>query len=111
MTTQTTTTEEKCTMPLPCQSEDKIDEIETEVYKQSGWLKAAAGFAGIAVVALGSFNGVVLSKLSTIETLLTNNQVSIAEVKKDIIALDQRIKDIEERHKFLDQNGVVKKLR
>lgn len=88
-----------------CIKEERIDDIDQELHKQSGWLKAAGGFLGIAVLALGSFNGVILSKLTSIESLLTSNQVSIAEVRKDVQSLDQRVKEIEERHKWLDQNG------
>lgn len=94
-----------------CESEARIDDIDQEVHKQSGWLKAAAGFAAIAVVALGGFNSIILSKLSTIESLLTTNQVTIAEIKRDFAALEKRVGDIERRHDFLDQNGVVKKVR
>ncbi len=92
-------------MTVPCESEDRIDDIDKEIHKQSGWFKAAASFGGLCVMALGSFNGIVLSKLNSIETLLTTNQVTIAELRMFTQSLDQRLKEIEERHKWLDQNG------
>ena len=90
-------------MTEPCTREERIDDIDQEIHKQSGWFKAAAGFGAVAIMALGAFNGIIISKLSSIETLLTNNQISIAEIKKDLGSHEQRIKDLEDRNTWTDR--------
>ena len=100
-------------MPDPCQQEETINDIDQTVHslkeavsKQEGWFKTSAWVISIAVMVIGGLSGVILSKLSAIEALLTTSQISIAEVKKDVQSLDGRVRDIEERHRWLDQNGI-----
>ena len=82
-------------MSDPCTSEERIDDIDQEVHKQSGWFKAAAGFAGIAIMALGSFNGVILSKLTNIETLLTDYRVIQMQQAEQIKGIQFRLEKVE----------------
>jgi cytoskeletal protein RodZ len=105
-------------MPQPCEQQEEINEINsgvqsirTEVSKQEGWFKTSAWVISIAVLVIGGLSGIILGKLTAIESKLTDYQVSIAEVKKDVVALQADVKKIEERHTWLDQNGVVKKAR
>lgn len=84
----------------PCTNEGRIDDIDQEVHKQSGWLKAAAGFAGIAIMALGGFNGIILSKLSNIETLLTDSRLVQSRQSEQIDSLKHRVDQLEEYHKW-----------
>lgn len=83
-------------MSDPCTSEERIDDIDQEVHKQSGWFKAAAGFAGIAIMALGSFNGIILSKLTNIETLISDYRVVQMQQSEQIKTLQFRIDKIEQ---------------
>lgn len=94
-----------------CVSEERIDDIDKEVHKQSGWLKTAAGVSSIIAIFVGSYCNKIVTKLETIESLLNGNNVAIAEMRKDIKTHEDRLQDIEKRHLFLDQNGVVKRPR
>jgi len=83
--------------------EERLDNMDAEIHKQSGWLKAAAGFWAVAIIIASSFCTVIISHLNTIENLLTDNKVALMQHSEQIKALDCRIKDIEERHKYEDQ--------
>lgn len=85
--------------------EKRLGEVDNEVHKQSGWLKAAAGLLSIAVLSIGAFNGVILSKLTLIEAMLSDSKVIMAEHAKDIKSIDKRVCDIEERNKYIDQQS------
>lgn len=98
-----------------CTQEETLNDIDQEIHtltanvsKQSGWLKAAAGFSGIVILALGSLNGVILGKLTAIEAMLTTSAVVQGRLEERYISLEKRVENIEKRHDTLDMNGVVK---
>ncbi len=83
-------------MATPCVSEERIDDIDQEVHKQSGWFKAAAGFATVLVLIGGGFNSIILAKLSNIETLLTDSRLVQSRQIEQIENLRHRVDVIEE---------------
>ena len=83
-------------MVIPCESEDRIDDIDQELHKQSGWFKASAGFATVLVLIGGGFNSVILAKLSNIETLLTDSRLVQSRQIEQIENLKHRVDRIEE---------------
>lgn len=90
--------------------EKRMDKVDADVNKQSGWLKASAGFTGVAMMIIGSFSSTIINKLNTIESLLTDSKISIAQHTEQIKGLDQRVRDIEDRHrKDIEDGYPVKK--
>lgn len=87
-------------MADPCISEDRIDEIDQEVHKQSGWFKAAAGFATVLVLIAGGFNSLILTKLSNIEALLTDSRLVQSRQVEQIETLKHRVDKLEDYHKW-----------
>jgi len=85
--------------------EKRIDGIDNEIHKQSGWFKASAILLSIAVIVLGSLCSLILNKLGTIEGLMADNKVTTAEFSMAIKNMDKRISDIEERNKYIDQQS------
>lgn len=83
-------------MATPCVSEERIDDIDQELHKQSGWFKAAAGFATVLVLIGGGFNSIILAKLSNIETLLTDSRLVQSRQIEQIETLKHRVDRLEE---------------
>lgn len=102
-------------MPDPCQQEETINDIDSTVHslkesvsKQEGWFKTSAWVIGIAVVVIGGLSGIILGKLTAIEAMLTTSAVVQGRLEERFLALDKRVSDIEKRHDYLDQQGVIK---
>ena len=97
-------------MPDPCLQEETINDIDSTVHilkegisKQEGWFKTSAWVISIAVLVIGGLSGVILGKLSAIESLLTTAQVVQGRLEERYIALDKRVSDIEKKHDTIDQ--------
>ena len=87
--------------------EKELGEMDREVHKQSGWLKTAAVVLSVSGVVLGGISNQILTKLTAIETMLNKTDVSLARHEERLSNCEKDIKEIQERHKYLDQNGVV----
>lgn len=81
----------------------RTNDLDNEIHKQSGWLKTSALLITISILAIGGFNGMVFSKLSVIESLLSESKVITAIHSEQIKSLDQRVNAITERNKYIDQ--------
>lgn len=91
-----------------CAEHDRrLDDVEINHQKLESRWTSMLWFIGIAVIGLGGFNSVILSKVTAIESLLTDSKVVQMQHSEQIKALQQDVKDIQERHKYLDQNGIV----
>ncbi len=83
--------------------EARLDDMDAELHKQSGWFKASAAFMTVAVMCISGFGNVILTKLTSIESLLSESKVTLMQHSEQIKALDCRVKDIEDRHRYQDQ--------
>jgi len=97
-------------MPDPCQQEETINEIDIVVHslkesvsKQEGWFKTSAWVIGLATLVIGGLSGVILGKLSAIESLLTSAQVVQGRLEERYLSLDKRVGDIEKKHDTTEQ--------
>jgi hypothetical protein len=87
--------------------EERLDHVDRTVSKQSGWLKTAAVVLAFSGTVLGSVCNLILSKLSSIESLLSKTDITLARHEERICGVEADVKEIKERHKYLDQNGVI----
>lgn len=93
---------------IECLDHDqRINDVEKEASKQSGWIKASAALLSIAVVIIGAFAGMINTKLTNIEGLLNDNKVVMMQYSEQIKTLEFRVRDIEERNKYIDQQSGV----
>ena len=83
--------------------EKRADVMEQELKKQEGWLKASAGIVTVVSMAIGVLCSVIIGKLGTIETLLTDSKVVMMQHSEQIKQLQGDVKELQERHKFEDQ--------
>lgn len=92
--------------------ETRLDQIDADVQKQSGWLKATALIGVVLtliIVPISSwFLGSVLTKLTSIESLLNSNNLTLSLHTEQIKNIQADVKEIQDRHKIIDQNGVYK---
>ena len=79
--------------------EERLDDMETDIAKQSGWLKASAGLVTAVSIAVSILCTVIIGKLGNIETLLSDSKVVLMQHSEQIKSIDSRVHDIEERHK------------
>lgn len=86
--------------------EERIDDMDAELHKQNGWLKTAGFVFSTASVILGWFGTNITTKLDAISTLLTDGRVVQMQHSEQIKALQTDVKEIQDRHRYLDQNGV-----
>jgi hypothetical protein len=91
--------------------ENRIDEVAAEVHKHGGWFKVIGGGLGFAFIVLGWFGSSINSKLDAIQATLNKTDIAIENHRGRIENCEKDIKDIQERHKYFDQNGIVKKVR
>jgi hypothetical protein len=106
--------------------EQKINEIKADmdvinqnVAKNSGRFAAMLWFMGIIGAAMTIGITITITMLSGIQASLSANNVTMAEDRRDIKTIREieipqikkDITDINDRHKWLDQNGVTKKVR
>ena len=91
--------------------EKRMDMVDGELKKQSGWFKASAGILAISIAIIGSYCTQITSKLDSIQAMLTDSKVVMMQHSEQIKNLDSRVTDIEKRHTYLDQNGVVTRVR
>lgn len=93
-----------------CQEHEKrVNLMDAELSKQSGWLKASALLVLIAMAVIGGLSNLILNKLTSIETLLSDSKVTMMKHEMSINSLDVRVKSIESRHLFIDQNAQAKR--
>lgn len=85
--------------------EDRMDELEIDIGRQSGWLKASAGLVTIVSLAVSILCSIIISKLGTIESLLTDSKVVLMQHSEQIKSVQKDISVIQERHKYEDQSG------
>ena len=90
--------------------EARLDHVDKTVSKQSGWFKTAAVVFSICGTILGGMCGLILSKLTAIESLLSKTDVTLGRHEERLLNVESDIKEIKERHRYLDQNGVVKRV-
>jgi hypothetical protein len=48
----------------------------------------------------------ITAKLNSIETLLTDSKVMLMKHEQQILQLQNDVKDINDRHRWIDQNGI-----
>lgn len=91
---------------IECLEHDRrINELDNEAHKQSGWLKVASVLLSIAVIVIGAFDGMIFTKLTNIEGLLNDSKVALMQHSEQIKTLEFRVRDIEERNKYIDQQS------
>ena len=95
--------------------DDRLTMIEEEHAKQAGYIKSMTVIVGvltlIAIPLVSWFCSSLLSKLSNIEAMLGKNDVMVARMDVTVQNHEQRIKDIEARHNFIDQSSYKKGLK
>lgn len=88
--------------------EERLDDLNTKVSKQSGWLKACAGFLAIVITigipVIGSIGSTISNKLNSIETILTDGRIAQTQLNERYISLDRRVTIIETKHSAEEQN-------
>jgi hypothetical protein len=95
---------------LSCKEhEERIDRMDGDIRSISMQLKIAGSILSIAMIVLGALSNLILTKLTNIESLLNKNDIVLMEHSQRIKNCEQDIADIKERHKFIDQEGVLKK--
>jgi hypothetical protein len=87
--------------------EERLDSVDNEVHKQSGWLKASAILLTVAILITGWLSSSILTKLSGIEGMLSDTKVNMMQHTEQIKNLDMRVRDIEDRNKYIDQQSGV----
>lgn len=93
-----------------CEDHDtRLTKVEKILNVQYGWLKAAGVFFAVILPILGYLGMSIDNKLTTIISKQSVGDVAFAEIRRDIGDHEVRIKKIESRHDWLDQNGVVTK--
>jgi hypothetical protein len=96
------------TMDEECKEHsNRLQNIETDVHKNTGRFTSMLWFMGVAGGFIGACMVFLVGKTTSIETLLTNNQVSLMQHSEQIKSVQSDVKDIQDRHRYLDQNGVV----
>lgn len=91
--------------------EKRLDAVVTEASKQSGWLKSSAVVFTLAATVLSWAANSINAKLDGISQMLGKNDVTLMQHAEQIKNVQADIKEIQERHRYLDQNGVVKRVR
>ena len=84
--------------------EERLDSVDNEVHKQSGWLKASAILLTVAILITGWLSSSILTKLSGIEGMLSDTKVNMMQHTEQIKNLDIRVRGIEDRNKYIDQH-------
>jgi len=82
---------------------EKIEAISTVSAESSGKYKSMLWFMGIAGSILATLLIVIISKLSTVETLLTDSKVVLMQHTERIERLRQDVDEIKVRNRFIDQ--------
>ncbi len=85
--------------------EKRLDDVDNEVHKQSGWLKASAILLTIGIVIVGILNNNISTKLTSIQNMLSDTKVLLAQHAEQIKTLEFRVNNIEERNKYIDQQS------
>ena len=84
--------------------EKRIDDIAAEIHKHGGWFKVIGGSLSFAFIVLGWFGSGIDAKLTSIQAMLTDGKVTLMQHQEQIKSMQQDIREIQERHKYLDQN-------
>jgi uncharacterized protein YktB (UPF0637 family) len=87
--------------------EGRIDDLDKEVHKQTGFYKTAAIVFTIVAGALSYFATNITAKLTTIEALLTDSKVLMMKHAEQIKVLQGDVKEIQDRHRDLDRSGIT----
>jgi len=83
--------------------EKRIDDIAAEIHKHGGWFKVIGGSMSFAFVVLGWFGSGIDAKLTAIQSMLTKTEVNMMQHSEQIKQCQQDIREIQDRHRFLDQ--------
>lgn len=97
---------------IECQKHDeRMDSIEehmstmsVDVHRNTGRFTAMLWFMGILGGIIGSCLIFLVAKTTSIESLLTDNKVTLMQHSEQINALKQDVTEIKEQHKFEAQN-------
>ena len=87
--------------------EQRMDGMDKELHTLLGWIKTSGLLITVAGAIIGYMGTNINAKLTSIETLLSDNKVMLERHNQQIIQLQGDVKDIQDRHKYLDQNGVI----
>lgn len=91
--------------------ENRIDEIAAELRKHSGWWKLIGAGLVVGVGYLIGFGSTINNKLDNIQSMLSKHEVGMERLDGRIKNCESDILEIKQRHNFLDQNGVIKKVK
>lgn len=80
--------------------ESRIDDMDMEVHKQSGWLKTAAVVFSIVGTGLIYIGSNVNNKLDSISSLLTESKVVLMQHSEQIKQLQGDVKELQDRTKY-----------
>jgi hypothetical protein len=91
--------------------EGRIDDIAKELHKHGGWWKIIGIGLAMGIGYLITFGSSINNKLDSIQGMLSRHEVSMAEMSGRIKACESDISEIKVRHQYLDQSGVIKKVK
>lgn len=87
--------------------DDRLTHIEEGVHKNAGRFTAMLWFMGVLGSMLALSMGYLITKTTAIEALLTDNKLIINLHTEQINNLKSDVKEIQERHRYIDQNGIA----
>lgn len=91
--------------------EKRLDEMEKKESKRSGWFTAMASVVSVVLVIgvpmVGYIGNLLVGKVSSIESKLSNGNETLVKHTEQIAGIDKRVVIIEEQHK-LDQEYKLK---
>jgi archaellum component FlaC len=85
--------------------EKRLDVMDQHIASNKGWLKGTASLVGVVGFIMVLFCTTIITKLGSISDLLTDYKVMLKQHETEINNMKTDIKDINERHKFIDQNS------
>jgi hypothetical protein len=92
--------------------EKRLDTMDTHIASNKGWLKGTASLVGIVGFVLTLFCTNIIGRLTTISDLLTDYKVMLKQHETEINNIKNDVKEIQERHKYIDQaSGSFKRAR
>lgn len=88
--------------------DERLEAIEADVHKNSGKFASMLWFMGIAGGFIGACLVFLVAKTTAIESLLTDNKVALMQHTEQISTLRSDVKEIQERNRYIDQNGMMR---
>jgi hypothetical protein len=83
--------------------ESRIDSVDKDINRAKGWMQAAIGFWGVAVVVVGFIGTNINTKLGNIEAMLGNDKSDIRLLNEQVKNLQTDVKEIQDRHREQDK--------